>query len=73
VDRFDAPEIRIQPRVPEPGPKVVPQRPPEPEPLPVAVEPEPEPEPAPMVASEPVIDMDDLDTPAYLRQRRLLN
>ncbi len=38
------------------------------------VEPEPDPEPA-MVAAEPepMMDLDDLDTPAYLRQGRLLN
>ena len=32
-----------------------------------------EPPPAPTVEAEPVLDMDDLDTPAYLRQGRLLN
>jgi cell division protein FtsZ len=53
-------------------------RPPEPEPM-FEVEPPPppviEPEPAPALIAEadPVIDMDDLDTPAYLRQGRLLN
>src|SRR5579862_2356303 len=39
--------------------------------------PEPEPEPEPMVAEEEiaaaVFDQDDLDTPAYLRQGKLLN
>jgi cell division protein FtsZ len=59
------------------------QRPPDPEPLPdlsyVAAPPpalEPEPAPAPVAESEPAlleIDMDDIDTPAYLRQGRLLN
>jgi len=40
-----------------------------------AFEPEPEPEPAVMAEADPSleIDMDDLDTPAYLRQGRLLN
>jgi cell division protein FtsZ len=54
---------------------------PEPQPLPMPVripEPvlEPEPvmtEPAILAEAEPVIDLDDLDTPAYLRQGRLLN
>jgi cell division protein FtsZ len=47
----------------------------EPEPAPQAVEPEPEPEPEPMLMAdaEPPIDLEDLDTPAYLRQGRLLN
>jgi cell division protein FtsZ len=51
-------------------------RPPEPEPVfevepvPVAV---PEPAPELMAEADPVLDMDDLDTPAYLRQGRLLN
>jgi cell division protein FtsZ len=60
------PEIRLQPRVPEPAP--------EPSPAPARVEPEPEPES--VAASEPeppVLDLDDLDTPAYLRQGTLLN
>jgi cell division protein FtsZ len=48
---------------------------PEPEPEPVAFEPEPEPEPEPVLRAEPepMLDLDDLDTPAYLRQGRLLN
>jgi hypothetical protein len=37
--------------------------------------PTPEPAPAQLAESEPglELDMDDLDTPAYLRQGRLLN
>jgi cell division protein FtsZ len=58
--RSSTPEIRVHVRLPEP----------EPEPQPIA---EPEPEPAVMVEADPVLDMDDLDTPAYLRQGRLLN
>jgi len=54
-----APEIRVQPRLPEP------------EPAP-AIRPEAEPEPL-LADTEPVLDLDDLDTPAYLRQGRLLN
>ena len=50
---------------------------PEPEPPAVQPEPEPEPEAEPepmlMAAAEPPIDLEDLDTPAYLRQGRLLN
>jgi hypothetical protein len=34
---------------------------------------EPDPEPALVAESDPVLDLDDLDTPAYLRQQRLLN
>jgi cell division protein FtsZ len=45
--------------------------------VPVAAAPvvqlEPESEPTLMAESDPVLDMDDLDTPAYLRQGRLLN
>lgn len=56
------PVVRVQPQLPEPEP--------EPEPI---VEPEPETEPALAADAEPMLDMDDLDTPAYLRQGRLLN
>ncbi|MFB3829097.1 MAG: cell division protein FtsZ [Bryobacteraceae bacterium] len=48
-----------------------------PEPEPVYIEPEPEPQPEPEAAAprepEPVFDPEDLETPAYLRQGRLLN
>jgi cell division protein FtsZ len=51
----------------EPGPEVEPEVEPEPEPeLELDFEPEPEPE------AELQLDLDDLDTPAYLRQGRLL-
>ncbi|MEO8368152.1 MAG: cell division protein FtsZ [Candidatus Solibacter sp.] len=55
--------------------KVQHPREPEPHDMPyVAASPAPaEPPPAPVVEAEPVLDMDDLDTPAYLRQGRLLN
>src|SRR5579885_1572547 len=56
------------------------QAPPEPEPEPVSIaepvaepEPEPEPEQELIAEAEPMLDLDDLDTPAYLRQGRLLN
>jgi len=44
-------------------------------PEPPAAQPEPEPKPEPMLmaGAEPPIDLEDLDTPAYLRQGRLLN
>jgi cell division protein FtsZ len=58
------PERKIETRAPEPEP--------EPEPV-VEFEPEPEPEPLFMAEADPIPDMDDLDTPAYLRQGRLLN
>jgi cell division protein FtsZ len=52
------------------------QAPPEPEPVHepqyAAVAPEPEPVP-PAPEAEPILDLDDLDTPAYLRQGTLLN
>ena len=62
VEARRAPEFERETRAPEP----------EPEP---AAEPEPEfePEPVLMAEAEPVPDLDDLDTPAYLRQGRLLN
>jgi cell division protein FtsZ len=44
-----------------------------PEPEPGVDLPVPEPEPEPLIAAEPVYDPDDLDTPAYLRQGRLIN
>jgi cell division protein FtsZ len=37
------------------------------------VPPEPAPEPALMAEADPALDLEDLDTPAYLRQGRLLN
>jgi hypothetical protein len=36
-------------------------------------EPEPEPEPEPITEAEPMVDSDDIETPAYMRQGRLLN
>jgi cell division protein FtsZ len=52
--------------VPAPAPEAI---------VPVAAAPPAEPEPEPMLIAEsdPVLDLDDLDTPAYLRQGRLLN
>jgi hypothetical protein len=59
------------------------QRPPDPEPLadllyvaaPRAPESAPDPKGTPFVEPEPSLDLDldDIDTPAYLRQGRLLN
>src|SRR5262249_34537119 len=79
-DRREVPEIKIQARPPEPAPAFPPAAPVaatpffEPEPvMELAPEPEPEPEEPAPVEAEPVLDMDDLDTPAYLRQGRLLN
>jgi len=59
------PVVRVQARLAEPEPVAI-----DPEPVLAA---EPEPEPALIAESDPVIDLDDLDTPAYLRQGRLLN
>ena len=52
------PEVRVPPRFPPP------------ERVPVM---EPEPEPSLIAEAEPVLDLNDLETPAYLRQGRLLN
>ena len=48
---------------------------PPPEPPPPMPPPEPEPQPEPMLIAdtEPPLDLEDLATPAYLRQGRLLN
>jgi cell division protein FtsZ len=62
-------DLRAQLQSPELFP--APARAPEPEPI--AAIPEVEPEPALIADTEPAIDLDDLDTPAYLRQGRLLN
>jgi cell division protein FtsZ len=74
--QLEAPEIRIQARPPETAPLPVPTSTPtpffEPEPV-MQLEPEIEPEPVMVAEPEPILDMDDLDTPAYLRQGRLLN
>ena len=61
-----APPMRLEARPAEPQPA----RPePTPEPVPI-IEPEPRHE---LQEAEPLLDLDDLDTPAYLRQGRLLN
>jgi hypothetical protein len=63
------PVAKVEPSLPEPepAPPVIP------DPLPPVIYHEPE-EPAAMVAeAAPVLDMDDLEMPAYLRQGRLLN
>jgi cell division protein FtsZ len=69
ADRRAAPEIRVQTRLPQSAPA------PAPEPVPVVVQPEPEPEPEParITEAEPMMDSDDIETPAYIRQGRLLN
>jgi cell division protein FtsZ len=70
----DVPEIRIQSRPPESAPVPAPTPFFQPEPvMELAPEPEPEPEAVLVADPEPILDMDDLDTPAYLRQGRLLN
>jgi cell division protein FtsZ len=66
------PLIRVTAEMPAP-----PQRDPEPfffpEPTVVEAESEPEPLVVATAEAEPMMDLDDLDTPAYLRQGRLLN
>ena len=68
VDSRRAPEVEIEVRLPEPEPEPELELEPEPE-----MEPEMEPEPVLIAEAEPLPDLDDLDTPAYLRQGRLLN
>jgi cell division protein FtsZ len=70
-ERRVVPVVRLQPR-PEPVPQEVSER--EPVPPPAALKVEPEPKPAlPPEPEMPELDLDDIDTPAYLRQGRLLN
>jgi hypothetical protein len=68
VERHD---MRHEVRQDTPPPVIQPRE------LYVAPAPEPEPEPEPMANDEEiasaVFDQDDLDTPAYLRQGKLLN
>jgi len=68
VEARRAPEVEIETRQPEPEPEAELELEIEPEP-----EPELEPEPVLIAEAEPLPDLDDLDTPAYLRQGRLLN
>jgi cell division protein FtsZ len=63
------PTVRVQPEMPQPEPEPIAEI--EPGPL-MHLEPEPEAEEA-VEQPEPVLDLDDLDTPAYLRRGRLLN
>jgi cell division protein FtsZ len=74
VRQPDTPTIKVLDTFPAPSfdPR------PEPEPAPVMhLEPEPEPsmiaEAGPEPEQEPLLELDDLDTPAYLRQGRMLN
>jgi len=66
ADRRSQPEIRFQPRLPQAAAASAPV------PVPV-VEEEPEPEPELMADQEQMVDPEDIETPAYLRQGRLLN
>lgn len=65
------PVIRVQEEPPRPEP--IAEVPVEPPPAVYIPEPEPAPEPVLTAEAEAMLDMDDLDTPAYLRQGRLLN
>jgi cell division protein FtsZ len=56
------PVVRVQAQLPEP--EIIEEP---------VIEPEPEPQPPLLTEAEPDLDMDDLDTPAYLRQGRLVN
>jgi hypothetical protein len=67
LERRIVPEMRIQPRA-EPIPERIPER----ESVPLKAPPETKPAPPPEPEA-PALDLDDIDTPAYLRQGRLLN
>jgi cell division protein FtsZ len=70
ADRRSQPEIRFQPRLPQAAAASAPV------PVPVVEEepePEPELEPELMADAEQMVDSEDIETPAYLRQGRLLN
>jgi cell division protein FtsZ len=74
VPVFERPSTHVTPVI-RLQPEAVAPRPAEPVFIPEPIiEPEPEPEPVLVGAeAEPMLDLDDLDTPAYLRQGRLLN
>ena len=61
------------PLIPVMAPVMAPVAAPAPPPPVMQHDVEPDPEPALIADSDPVLDLDDLDTPAYLRQQRLLN
>ena len=69
-DRKLITEVVVQPRLPEPAFAPLPPSAPLPPPV---MERRPEPQPELMVEPEPMLDLDDVETPAYLRQGRLLN
>ena len=69
-DRKGLSDVRIQPRLPEPVAAPAPVSAP---PAPPIVERQPGPEPEMLAEAEPMLDLDDVETPAYLRQGRLLN
>jgi cell division GTPase FtsZ len=61
----------FQPDLPEPA--AAPPPVPAPPAPPIVDRHYPEPEPELMADAEPMLDLDDVETPAYLRQGRLLN
>jgi cell division protein FtsZ len=66
-ERRIAPDVR-KPTRPDPVSERIPER------EPAALKTQPEPTPVPQAEPEPpALDLDDIDTPAYLRQGRLLN
>jgi cell division protein FtsZ len=67
LERRIMPEMRIQTRA-----EAIPERIPEREAVPLKAQPETKPAPPPEPEA-PALDLDDIDTPAYLRQGRLLN
>jgi cell division protein FtsZ len=80
ADRRNSIDVRLQPRLPEPATMVaaMPASAPAPMPTPAPAAvmerlPEPEPEPELVAEPAPMLDLDDVETPAYLRQGRLLN
>jgi len=71
-DRKSLADVRFQPRLPEPVTAPAPAPIPAPFTPPI-VERTADPEPVLMAEAEPLLDLDDVETPAYLRQGRLLN
>jgi cell division protein FtsZ len=69
-DRKAMADIRFQPRLPEPAAAPPPAPAP---PAPPILQRQLEPEPELIAEAEPMLDLDDVETPAYLRQGRLLN
>jgi cell division protein FtsZ len=69
-ERKVTPDVRFQPR---PSEQTAPPEPLPTPPAPPIVDRQLEPEPEMMAEADPLLDLDDVETPAYLRHGRLLN